>query len=66
MARRSRACSSWCPRLGAVNNAAVLNFEPIAAMGLGWLVLDQHMSPIQVAGAMVVVAAIVMLSTGRR
>jgi drug/metabolite transporter (DMT)-like permease len=54
------------PRLGAVNNAAVLNFEPIAAMGLGWLVLDQHMSPIQVAGAMVVVAAIVMLSTGRR
>ncbi len=54
------------PRLGAVNNAALLNFEPIAAMALGWLVLDQRMAPVQVAGALIVVVAIVMLSTGRR
>ena len=53
------------PRLGAVNNAAVLNFEPIAALGLGWLVLGQSMAPLQLTGAAVVIAAIVMLSTGR-
>ena len=54
------------PRLGAVNNAALMNFEPIAAMAMGWLVLDQRMAPIQIAGALVVVGAIVLLSTGRR
>jgi len=52
------------PRLGAVNNAAVLNFEPIAAMGMAWLVLDQAMVPLQLAGAALVVAAIVSLSLG--
>ncbi|MCZ7561381.1 MAG: DMT family transporter [Burkholderiaceae bacterium] len=54
------------PRLGAVNNAAVMNFEPIAALFLGWVVLDQHVAAIQIAGALVVIGAIVMLTTGRR
>lgn len=54
------------PRLGAVNNAAVLNFEPIAALFLGWVVLDQQVASIQVLGAFVVIGAIVMLSTARR
>ncbi len=54
------------PRLGAVNNAAVMNFEPIAALFLGWVVLDQHVATIQIAGALVVIGAIVMLTTGRR
>ena len=54
------------PRLGAVNNAAVMNFEPIAALFLGWVVLDQQVASIQVLGAFVVIGAIVMLSTGRR
>ncbi len=54
------------PRLGAVNNAAVLNIEPIAALLLGWIVLGQRVAPIQVAGALVVIGAIVMLTTGRR
>jgi drug/metabolite transporter (DMT)-like permease len=54
------------PRLGAVNNSAVLNFEPIAAMGMAWLVLDQAMVPLQLAGAALVVAAIVSLSLGAR
>ena len=53
------------PRLGAVNNAAVLNVEPIAALGMGWLVLGQSVAPIQLAGAALVVGAIVMLSAGR-
>ena len=47
------------------NNAAVLNVEPIAALGMGWLVLGQSVAPIQLVGAALVVGAIVMLSAGR-
>jgi drug/metabolite transporter (DMT)-like permease len=54
------------PRLGAVNNAAVMNFEPIAALIGAWLVLDQAMGWLQLAGAALVILAIVRLSTGRR
>lgn len=54
------------PRLGAVNNAPILNFEPIAALALGSLVLGQRVLPTQVAGAFLVVGAIVYLTTGRR
>jgi drug/metabolite transporter (DMT)-like permease len=54
------------PRLGAVNNAAILNFEPVAALLLGWIVLEQHIAPIQLAGGGIVIAAIIVLTTGRR
>lgn len=54
------------PRLGAVNNAAIMNFEPVAALGLGWLVLGQTVAPIQLLGGAIVLAAIVFLTTGRR
>ncbi len=53
------------PRLGAVNNAAIMNFEPIAALLLGWIVLDQAMAPLQLLGAGIVVCAIVLLVTIR-
>jgi drug/metabolite transporter (DMT)-like permease len=54
------------PRLGAVNNAAVLNFEPIAVLALAWLILGQAVAPLQIAGAFVVVGAIVWMGTGKR
>jgi drug/metabolite transporter (DMT)-like permease len=54
------------PRLGAVNNAAIMNFEPVAALGMAWAVLGQTIAPIQLAGGVVVIAAIVYLSAGRR
>jgi len=54
------------PRLGAVNNAAIMNFEPVAALALGWLVLDQRIAASQIAGGLIVIAAIVVLTTGRR
>ena len=54
------------PRLGAVNNAAVLNFEPIAVLGLAWLILDQAVAPLQIAGAFIVVGAIAWMGTGKR
>lgn len=54
------------PRVGAVNNAAVMNVEPIASLALGWAILDQAVAPAQVVGAFVVIAAIVALSTQPR
>ena len=54
------------PRLGAVNSAPVMNLEPIASMVLAWAILGQRIGPVQVAGAVLVVGAIVWLSSGRR
>jgi drug/metabolite transporter (DMT)-like permease len=53
------------PRIGMVNNAAVLNFEPIAALALGWLILDQAVAPMQLLGAALVIGAIVAISVMR-
>ena len=53
------------PRLGAVNNSPIMNFEPIAALVLGALILDQYVLPVQVVGALVVIGGIVYLATGR-
>ena len=53
-------------RLGVVNNAAVLNFEPIAVLGLAWLILDQSVAPLQIVGAFIVVGAIAWMAAGGR
>jgi len=52
------------PRLGAVNNALVLNFEPIAVLAIAWVVLEQRIAPLQVLGAFIVVGAI--MATGKK
>jgi drug/metabolite transporter (DMT)-like permease len=54
------------PRLGAVNNAAVLNFEPIAVLGLGWVILGQAVAPLQIVGAFIVVGAIAWMGAAKR
>lgn len=54
------------PRLGTVNNAAVLNFEPIAVLGIAWLVLGQAVAPLQILGAFIVVGAIMWMGAGRK
>jgi len=54
------------PKLGAVNNAAVLNFEPIAVLGLAWLILDQAVAPLQILGAFIVVGSIAWMGAGKR
>jgi len=54
------------PRMRAATDIAVLNFEPVALMFLAWAVLDQGLSATQIAGALVVVGAIVALGTARR
>ncbi len=53
------------PRIGAVDNAALLNFEPIASLGLAWLFLGQAVAPIQVFGALVVIGAVMAIGMRR-
>jgi len=54
------------PRLGVVGNSAIMNVEPVFALVLAWLILGQAIAPIQVVGALVVVATVVMLGMRRR
>jgi len=54
------------PRLGVVGNSAIMNVEPVFALGLAWLVLGQSIAPSQVIGALVVVATVVWLGLRRR
>jgi drug/metabolite transporter (DMT)-like permease len=54
------------PRLGAVNNMAILNFEPIAVLGMAWLALGQSVAPLQVAGAFIVIGAIMWMGSQRK
>jgi len=50
------------PKIGPVKAAPFFNFEPIAAMAMGWLILGQAVKSIQILGAAVVVAALIFIS----
>ncbi|WP_271410445.1 EamA family transporter [Pseudomonas sp. Q1-7] len=50
------------PRLNMPQNAPVMNVEPIATLLLGWVLLDQVLSGMQLAGGAIVVAGIVLLT----
>jgi drug/metabolite transporter (DMT)-like permease len=54
------------PRLTAATDIAALNFEPIAVLLLGWAILGQSLAPLQLAGAAVVIGAIVALGLSKR
>ncbi len=54
------------PRLGTVNNAALMNFEPIALLFLAWAILGQRVAPLQIFGALIVIGAVVALGSGKR
>ncbi len=55
------------PRLGAVQTSVVLNLEPVAVAGIAWLALGEALTPLQIAGAVIVVATIISFqATGRR
>jgi len=64
-------CTAMCiffivlPRVRAASTVA-LNFEPIALLALGWLVLGQAVTPVQVGGAFLTVGAIVWLGLARK
>ena len=54
------------PRLGVVGNSAIMNIEPVCALVLAWALLDQSIAPMQVAGALLVVAAVMWLGLSKR
>lgn len=54
------------PRLGVVGNSAIMNVEPVFALVLAWLVLGQVIAPVQIAGTLVVVGAVVALGLRKR
>lgn len=55
----------FMPRLDMVRNAPALNMEPVATLVLGWVILDQKLSSIQIVGGVTTVAAIMLLSRSR-
>ena len=52
---------SLLPRLGVVGNSAIMNIEPVFALALAWLLLGQSIAPVQVLGALIVVATVIAL-----
>jgi drug/metabolite transporter (DMT)-like permease len=54
------------PRLGVVGNSAIMNVEPVFALILAWILLDQAIAPIQLVGALVVVSAVMYLGLRKR
>ena len=54
------------PRMGPVQTAFVLNLEPVAVAGIAWLALGEALTALQIAGAIAVVATIMLFQTGAR
>jgi drug/metabolite transporter (DMT)-like permease len=53
-------------RIGAAQAALVSTAEPVYIVALAWLVLDQRLAPIQLAGAALILLAVVLAQTGPR
>lgn len=49
------------PKLGVVGNSAIMNVEPIFALILAWLILDQTIAWVQVLGACIVVGTVIKI-----
>ena len=49
------------PKLGVAGNSAIMNVEPVFALVLAWLILNQAIAPVQVAGALLVVGTVMVL-----
>ncbi|MBB3331357.1 drug/metabolite transporter (DMT)-like permease [Halomonas campaniensis] len=54
------------PRLDMARNAPAMNMEPVAALVLGYLILGQALTPVQLVGGGIVVAGILVLGFSRR
>ena len=54
------------PKLGVVGNSAIMNVEPVFALVLAWVLLDQAIAPIQVVGGLLVVATVMFLGLRKR
>ncbi len=54
------------PKLGVAGNSAIMNVEPVFALVLAWLILGQSIAPVQVAGALLVVGAVMALGLRKK
>ena len=54
------------PKLGVAGNSAIMNVEPVFALVLAWLILEQSIAAIQVAGALLVVGTVMVLGLRKR
>jgi drug/metabolite transporter (DMT)-like permease len=54
------------PKLGVAGNTAIMNVEPVFALVLGWAILGQRIEPVQIAGAVIVVVAVIFLGLRKR
>jgi drug/metabolite transporter (DMT)-like permease len=55
------------PLLGPVQSAVILNLEPVAVATIAWIVLGESLTAAQIAGAAIVVAAVIFFqAAGRR
>ncbi len=54
------------PKLGVAGNSAIMNVEPVFALVLAWLVLNQSIAAVQVAGALLVVGTVMVLGLRKR
>ena len=54
------------PKLGVAGNSAIMNVEPVFALVLAWLILGQTIAAVQVAGALLVVGAVMVLGLRKR
>ncbi|MCQ9615370.1 EamA family transporter [Paenalcaligenes niemegkensis] len=50
------------PRLDLSQNAPAMNIEPIASLSLGWAILGQALSTIQIVGGAGVIVGIIALA----
>ena len=49
------------PKLGVAGSSPIMNVEPVIALALAWLLLGQAISPVQIAGALIVVGTVIWL-----
>lgn len=53
------------PRLNMTQNAPALHIEPVSSLVLGWVILGQRLSPIQMVGGLCVVIGIMLIAIQR-
>ncbi len=54
------------PKLGVAGSSPIMNVEPVVALVLAWALLGQSIAPVQVAGALIVVGAVMWLGLRKR
>lgn len=60
------ALAAAIKRIGSAPAALIGSLGPILTIGLGWWLLDESISPIQIGGALLVVSGVILVGNGGR